>query len=47
MGWIEDPELRGRTLDKLNTTVYKRFNQENIEIPYSKQDLYIKELPRS
>jgi small-conductance mechanosensitive channel len=46
MGWIEDPELRGRTLDKLNTTIYKRFNQENIEIPYSKQDLYIKELPQ-
>ncbi|MCK5896687.1 MAG: mechanosensitive ion channel [Cocleimonas sp.] len=45
MGWIEDPELRGRTLDKLNTTVYKRFNQEGIEIPYAKQDLYIKELP--
>lgn len=44
--WIEDPELRGRTLDKLNTAVYKRFNQENIEIPYSKQDLYIKELPK-
>lgn len=47
MGWIEDPELRGRTVDKLNTTIYKRFNQENIEIPYSKQDLYIKELPTS
>ncbi|MCK5813083.1 MAG: mechanosensitive ion channel family protein [Cocleimonas sp.] len=45
MGWIEDPELRGRTLDKLNTSIYKRFNQENIEIPYDKQDLYIKELP--
>ena len=45
MGWIEDPELRGRTLDKLNTSIYKRFNQENIEIPYAKQDLYIKELP--
>ncbi len=46
MGWIEDPELRGRTIDKLNTTIYKRFNQENIEIPYNKQDLYIKELPK-
>lgn len=46
MGWIEDPELRGRTLDKLNTSIYKRFNQENIEIPYNKQDLYIKEMPK-
>ncbi len=46
MGWIEDPELRGRTLDKLNTSIYKRFHQENIEIPYAKQDLYIKEFPK-
>ncbi len=44
--WIEDPELRGRTLDKLNVAVYKKFNLENIEIPYAKQDLYIKELPK-
>ncbi|WP_299876454.1 mechanosensitive ion channel family protein [uncultured Cocleimonas sp.] len=43
--WIENPELRGRTLHKLNSAVYKRFNEENIEIPYAKQDLYIKELP--
>ncbi len=46
MGWIEDPELRGRTIDKLNSSIYKRFNQENIEIPYAKQDIYIKELPK-
>ena len=44
--WIGNPELRGRTLHKLNTAVYKKFNQENIEIPYAKQDLYIKELPK-
>ncbi len=44
--WIQDPELRGRTLDKLNVAVYNKFNEENIEIPYSKQDLYIKELPK-
>jgi len=43
--WIQDPELRGRTLDKLNVAVYNKFNEEKIEIPYSKQDLYIKELP--
>jgi small-conductance mechanosensitive channel len=44
--WIEDPELRGRTLDKLNVEVYHKFNDQNIEIPYSNQDLYIKELPK-
>ncbi len=43
--WVEDPELRGRTMDSLNDAVYKKFNEENIEIPYAKQDLYIKGLP--
>lgn len=43
--WVENPEVRGRVLDVLNTTVYKRFNAEGIEIPYGKQDVYIKELP--
>jgi len=43
--WIQDPELRGRTIDKLNDNIYKQFNENNIEIPYAKQDLYIKEFP--
>ncbi len=43
--WVNNPELRGRVLDALNTTVYKEFNARGIEIPYSKQDVYIKELP--
>jgi small-conductance mechanosensitive channel len=43
--WTETPEVRGRVLDILNTTIYKRFNAEGIEIPYSKQDVYIKEMP--
>jgi len=45
--WIEDPELRGRTLDKLNVATYKQFNEKNIEIPFAKQDVYIKEFPRN
>ena len=45
--WIDDPEIRGRVIDALNTAVYNCFNQEGIEIPFSKQDLYIKELPPS
>jgi small-conductance mechanosensitive channel len=45
--WAENPELRGRVLDALYTTIYKRFNAEGIEIPYSKHDLYIKEMPGS
>ena len=42
---MEKPEQRGRTLDAVNTEVYKKFNEEEIEIPYSKQDIYIKGLP--
>lgn len=45
--WVDIPELRGRVLDALNTTIYKRFAEENIEIPYSKHDVYIKEMPGS
>lgn len=44
--WIDQPVLRGRVIDDLNCRIYKRFIEENIEIPYSKQDVYIKELPR-
>ena len=44
--WIEEPILRGRITDALNTEVYHRFNEENIEIPYMKQDVYVKEMPR-
>lgn len=43
--WIPNPELRGRAMDKLNYAVYKKFSAAHIEIPYAKQDLYIKGLP--
>lgn len=43
--WVDNPELYGRVLDATNTTIYKKFIEEGIEIPYSKQDLYIKGLP--
>jgi small-conductance mechanosensitive channel len=43
--WIEKPMLRGRVVDILNTEIYHQFRDNNVEIPYSKQDLYIKELP--
>ena len=46
MAWIEKPVFRGRVLHALNGKVYKAFNQAGIEIPYSKQDVYVKELPR-
>jgi small-conductance mechanosensitive channel len=43
--WIDEPVLRGRVIDALLCRIYQRFIDEEIEIPYSKQDLYIKELP--
>jgi MscS family membrane protein len=45
--WVTNPELRGRVLDAMNTNVYKGFKKHSIEIPYAKQDLYIKGLPDS
>ena len=46
LGWVDEPMLRGRVLDSLYTEIYKRFNAEGVEIPYNKQDLYIKEFPK-
>jgi len=44
--WIDEPVLAGRALDEMNRAIYNRFLQEGIEIPYSKQDIYIKGLPQ-
>ncbi|UQB43306.1 mechanosensitive ion channel [Thiomicrospira microaerophila] len=43
--WISDPEIRTRVLDAINVQIFKRFAEANIEIPYSKHDLYIKSMP--
>lgn len=45
LGWVEQPVLRGRVLDELHQRIYKEFNKHKIEIPFAKQDLYIKEFP--
>jgi len=47
MVWIEHPEYRGRIQHELYMQIYKTFAAEDIEIPYAKQDLYIKEFPRA
>jgi MscS family membrane protein len=39
--WILRPELQLSVIDQLNTRVYKRLNQEGIEIPYPKQDVFL------
>ena len=45
LAWIEQPVLRGRIRHELHMQTYDAFNQAGIEIPYAKQDVYIKELP--
>ena len=46
MAWIERPEQKGLISHSLIMKIHKLFNQNGIEIPYSKQDLYVKEWPR-
>ncbi len=43
--WIEAPEYKGRIAHDLYIAVYDSLNQANIEIPFPKRDLYIKEMP--
>jgi len=43
--WVSQPVLKGRVLDRLNCAIYTRFREEKVEIPYMKQDIYIKALP--
>ncbi|MEE8586427.1 MAG: mechanosensitive ion channel family protein, partial [Acidobacteriota bacterium] len=40
--WVEDPELRGRVQDKLNSQLFKAFAKHGIEIPFPRRDLTIK-----
>jgi small-conductance mechanosensitive channel len=43
--WIEHPEDRGRLVHELLIEIYKAFAREGIEIPYAKNDVFIKEMP--
>lgn len=45
--WINDPHDRDKILDILHDRVYKAFNEADLEIPFSKHDLYLKETPTS
>ena len=39
--WIHKPESRGRTLDAVNTEIYKRFAEHKIIIPYPKMEVLL------
>ena len=43
--WLEEASARDGLIDRLNEAVYRAFAAAKIEIPYAKQDVYIKELP--
>jgi len=43
--WIHESLRRERVISDLNTRIYKAFAAADIEIPYSKHDVYIKEMP--
>ncbi|RLB62476.1 MAG: mechanosensitive ion channel family protein [Deltaproteobacteria bacterium] len=43
MAWIDEPVLRGRTLDALNTRVYNELRRAGIAIPFPQRDVHIKE----
>ena len=39
--WIEKPEIRGRTVDAVNTEIYKEFSRHNITIPYPRMEVLL------
>lgn len=39
--WVREPALRGRAVDEINTAVYKRFNEEGIEIPFPQRVVHL------
>ncbi|MFO7965446.1 MAG: mechanosensitive ion channel [Desulfobacterales bacterium] len=43
--WVERPVHRGRIMHALNTGIYKRFQTEDIQIPFPQRDVYIRSAP--
>ncbi|MGB5324783.1 MAG: mechanosensitive ion channel family protein [Pseudomonadales bacterium] len=43
--WIDRPEDRGKIVHDLLMSTYKALGEHNIEIPYPKRDVYIRQMP--
>ena len=41
--WIDKPGDRGKTIDFLNTEIYKSFNSNNVEIPFPQRTVHLKQ----
>ncbi len=39
--WVDEPAVRGRCLDGLNTAIYKALNAEGITIPFPQRDVHL------
>jgi len=43
--WIDEPVLRGRSIDGLNTAIYETLNEHGVTIPFPQRDLHIRTQP--
>jgi MscS family membrane protein len=44
--WMDDPPAREAVIDDMATRIYKGLNAAQIEIPFAKRDIYIKQMPK-
>jgi small-conductance mechanosensitive channel len=44
--WFDDPPVRDVIVDDVATRIYNALNAAKIEIPYPKQDVYIRSMPK-
>ncbi len=45
--WVDEPVVRGRALDALNTAIYNALNDAGIQIPFPQRDVHIKQAPEA
>jgi MscS family membrane protein len=39
--WAKEPALRGQTIHQLNSSIYKKFNEVGITIPFPQRDVHL------